>query len=153
MIKSLKYFPTEISPCHRLLSVKVSTAFEAALNKLSSRSLRKFKRFDLCVRNEYNFKVTSQKRYGVPDHRHIECLFSSHFQDNNKDYIKTSILTALDEGNPPVAGGFPIPKSSDAKIFSISLCYHEQQLYVITATEKGWVSYIWPRRIFLKDTT
>ena len=46
------------------------------------------------------------ERDGVPNHRCLDCLLSRLFRRRSKNISKLCV-TALYEGNPPVAGGFP----------------------------------------------
>ena len=72
--------------------------------------------------------VMSHECHGISDNRQFNCMFSSLlWLTNNKNNNKTQSLTllALCEGNPPVTGGFPSQRASNAEIFSISWCLHD----------------------------
>ena len=62
------------------------------------------------------------ERHGVSNHRRLDCLLSRLFRRTSK---KTSKLraTGLCGGNPPVTGGFPSQRASNAENVSI-WCRH-----------------------------
>ena len=60
------------------------------------------------------------ERYGVSNHRHLHCLLNRLFRRWSKNSSKLHV-TGLCERNPPVTGGFPSQRASDAENVSISL--------------------------------
>ena len=63
------------------------------------------------------------ERNGVSNHRHLDCLFSLLFRRPSKKTPKPRV-TGLYEGNPPVTGGFPSQRASDAENVSIWWRHH-----------------------------
>ena len=63
------------------------------------------------------------ERDGVSNHRCPNYLLSRLFQRRSKKTSKLRV-TGFCEGNPPMAGGFPLQKASNAKKISIWWCRH-----------------------------
>ena len=63
------------------------------------------------------------EHHGITNHRHLDCLLSHLFSHTSK---KTSKLrfTGLCEGNPPVTGGFPSQRPSNAENVSVWWLHH-----------------------------
>ena len=58
---------------------------------------------------------------GVSNHRRLDCLFNCLFRLTSKKTSKP-VLLAFCEGNPPVTGGFPSQRASNAETVSIWWC-------------------------------
>ena len=67
--------------------------------------------------------VTSHNLHGVSNHRPFVCLFSGLLRLTRKKNFKDALL-ALCEGNPPVTGGFPSERASNAESIFISWRHH-----------------------------
>ena len=62
--------------------------------------------------------ATSNDHHDVSNHRQFECLFYHLFRLTTKEHQSSSLhVMALCEGNPPVTGGFPSQRASNAKKF------------------------------------
>ena len=70
-------------------------------------------------------KWRHNERDGVSNHRRLDCLLSCLFRRRSKKISKLCV-TGLCEGNPPVTGGFPSQRSSNAKNVSICWRHHAQ---------------------------
>ena len=68
---------------------------------------------------------SSQRHYnecnGISNHRQPNCLLNPDFKRRSKKTSKLRVI-GLCEGNPPVTGGFPSQRASDAE--SISIWWH-----------------------------
>ena len=64
-------------------------------------------------------------RDGVLNHRRLDCLLNHLFRRRSKETSKLSV-TALCEGNSPVAGEFPTKGASNAENVSIWWRHHVQ---------------------------
>ena len=62
--------------------------------------------------------VMSHKHHSVSDHQPPECLLNSLFELTSKKHQSHTLL-ALCEGNPPVTGGFPSQRGSNARSISM----------------------------------
>ena len=60
---------------------------------------------------------------GISFHRHPDCLLSCLFRHRSKKTSKLHV-TGLGEGNPPVTGGFPSQRASNAENVFIWWCHH-----------------------------
>ena len=71
---------------------------------------------------------------GISNHRHLNCFLNCLFGRRSK---KTSNLgvTGLCEGNPPVTGGFPSQRASNAENVSIWWRHNENGLWDLMAAE------------------
>ena len=61
----------------------------------------------------------------VLNHRRLDCLLNRLFRRRTKNTWKLRI-TGLSEGNPPVTGGFPSQRASNAENVSIWWRHHDQ---------------------------
>ena len=59
----------------------------------------------------------------ISNRRRIDCLFNCLFRLTSNKTLKPALL-ALDAGNPPVTGGFPSQRASNAETVSIWWCHH-----------------------------
>ena len=66
--------------------------------------------------------MTSHDRHGVSNHQHVHCVFHLLLKHTSK---KTPKLCATSEGKPPVNGGFPLQRTSNAERISIWWRLHE----------------------------
>ena len=76
---------------------------------------------------------------GVSNHRRLGCLLSGLFKRRWKEAPKLRV-TGLCEGNPPVTGGFPSERVSNAANVFVRWRYHVLANYVyntLRATEEG----------------
>ena len=73
------------------------------------------------------------------NHRRLDCLLNSVFRRRSKKTSKLYI-TGLGEGNPPVTGGFPSQRSSNAENVSIWWRHHA---LVIPQQSRVWSLYAW----------
>ena len=62
--------------------------------------------------------LASNNRHGLLNYRSIECLSNSSFRLTTKKHQRSALLS-LYEGNPPVAGGFPAQRDSNAENVSV----------------------------------
>ena len=67
------------------------------------------------------------ERDGVSNHRRLDCLLNRLFGRRSKKTSKLRV-TGLCEGNPPVTGGFPSQRASNAENFSIWWRHHVESL-------------------------
>ena len=79
----------------------------------------------------YNSDVTWES-YGISNHQQLNCSSTACSVLHQRKH-QISVLLALCEGNPPVTGGFPSQRASDAEIISI-LCYHHGVITAILHT-------------------
>ena len=74
------------------------------------------------------FRWTLQCRHNerddVSNHRRLYCLFNRLFRHRSKKTSKLCV-TGLCEGNPPVTGGFPSQRASNAENVSIWWCHRD----------------------------
>ena len=63
------------------------------------------------------------ERDGISNHLHLECLFNRLFRCRSNKTSKLCV-TGLCEGNPPVTGGFPSQRASNAENVSIWWRHH-----------------------------
>ena len=77
-------------------------------------------------------KVLWKGKYGVSNHRRLECLLNRFFRRRTKKSSKLRI-TGLCEGNPPVTDGCPSQRASITK--NVSICWGHH----VIETD-GWVS-------------
>ena len=70
----------------------------------------------------------SHERHGFPDHRLFECLLNNSFRLTSEKHQLT--LLALCQGKPPVIGGFPSQRASDAEKVSITWRLHALFIFV-----------------------
>ena len=91
-------------------------------------------RISLCLPSEktpyhniswyHSITVTSYGHHGVSNHRRLRCLFN-HLSRGTWKKTSKLCVTGLCEGTPPVNGGFPAQRASDAENVSIWWCHHE----------------------------
>ena len=74
--------------------------------------------------NSTTLQWRHNERDGVPNHRYLECLLKRLFRRRSKKTSKLRV-TGLCEGNPPVTGGFPSQRASNAENVSIWWRHHE----------------------------
>ena len=75
--------------------------------------------------------ITSQwrlnERHCVSNHRRLGCLLNRLFRRTSKKTSKLCVA-GLCEGNPPVTGGFPSQRASNAENVSIWWCHHKKNV-------------------------
>ena len=81
-----------------------------------------------------------QGSYYVSNRRPLKCFFSVMFWVTSKKHQRSALL-ALCEGNPPVTGGFPSQRASNAESVSILWRHHAtvgwcRQLKIILVGDK-----------------
>ena len=62
--------------------------------------------------------LASNNHHGLLNYRSIECLCNSLFRLTTKKHQRSALLS-LYKGNPPVAGGFPAQRDSNAENVSV----------------------------------
>ena len=67
-----------------------------------------------CVAAILAITVRHNERDGVSNHRRLDCLFNHLFRRRSKKISKPRV-PGLCEGNPPVTGGFPSQRASNAE--------------------------------------
>ena len=70
------------------------------------------------------------ERYGVSNHRRLDCLLSRLFRRRSKKKSKLRV-SGLCEGNSPVTGEFPTQRASNAENVSIWWRHHEHSRAII----------------------
>ena len=73
--------------------------------------------------NTFSLQWHHNERDGVSDHRCLDCLLGRLFRRRSKKTAKVRI-TGLCKGNPPVTGGFPSQRASNAANVSIWWRHH-----------------------------
>ena len=73
---------------------------------------------------QHNITVTSYGHNGVSDHHPLECLRNRLFRRRSKKTSKLRV-TGLCEGNPPVIGGYPSQRASNAESISTWWRHHD----------------------------
>ena len=76
------------------------------------------------------------ERDGVSNHQRLDCLLSYLFRKH-----QSSALLALCEGNPPVTGGFPTQRASNAENVSIWWRHHELGFIFYLLPQVAWEQY------------
>ena len=71
------------------------------------------------------------ERRGVSNHRHLDCLFSRLSRLRSKKASQLRV-TGLCEGNPPVTGGFPSQRTSNAENVSIWWRHHAADEFLVS---------------------
>ena len=71
-------------------------------------------------------RTTSHKHWGILNHQQFDCLSNSLHYSGWWQHHQKSTLLALCEGKPPVTGGFPSQRASNAESVSMS-CHHHVQ--------------------------
>ena len=74
--------------------------------------------------NSTTLQWRHNERDGVPNHRYLECLLKRLFRRRSKKTSKLRV-TGLCQGNPPVTGGFPSQRASNAENVSFWWRHHE----------------------------
>ena len=64
----------------------------------------------------------------VSNHQLLDCLLNCLLRRRAKKTLKLRV-TGLCEGNPPVTGGFPSQRASNAENVSIWWCHHDNKLF------------------------
>ena len=83
--------------------------------------------------NQFTFEWHLYERNGFSNHRRIDCLLNRLFRRRSKKTSKLCV-TGLCEGNPPVTGGFPSQRASNAAMSpSDDVIWH----YV-----KDWITFV-----------
>ena len=78
------------------------------------------------------FTVNSHELYVISNDQQFGCLFNSLFRVTTKETSKLGI-TGPCQRNPPVTGGFPSQRASNAERFSMSWCNHVHWCMYCTA--------------------
>ena len=85
-----------------------------------------------------NITAMSNDRHGVSNCWSIECLFNRFFfQTSNKVTSKVCAVTGPLWGNPPVTGGFPSQRASNAEMFSFDEVIMEIRICSFTAVQRN----------------
>ena len=74
----------------------------------------------------------------VSNHQHCECLLNPLFRPRSKKTVKLHI-TGLCEGNPPVTGGFPSQRASNAENVFIWWHHHVMTNSILQFLGVNWV--------------
>ena len=84
----------------------------------------------------------------TPVHWPHDCLFKTMFRQTSKQHQSPALL-ALCEGNPPVTGGFPSQRASNAESISISWSHFNQEWSPIRIPPHDWLQMICVRPVAL----
>ena len=92
--------------------------------------------------NCYVLQWRHNERDGVSNHRHLDGSPNRLFRRKSKTTSKLRV-TGLCEGNPPVTGGFPSQKASNAENVYILWCYHVCAIFNTTKHLIDTVVIMW----------
>ena len=84
--------------------------------------------FGFCYVIRFSWHWCHIERDCVSNHRRLVCLRNHLFRHRSNKTLKFRV-TGLSEGNPPITGGFPSQKASNAENGSIWWCYHAAMLF------------------------
>ena len=82
------------------------------------------------------------ERDGDSNHRGLHCLLNRLFRHKSKETSKLRV-TGLCEGKPPLTGGFPSQRASDAENVSIWWCHHGKEDRMLDYIGIGHIMYFW----------
>ena len=77
----------------------------------------------------------------VSNHRRLDCLLKRLFRSRSEKTSKLSV-TGLCGGDPPVTGGFPSPRASNAENVSIWWRHHAAHLCISSTLSAQTTSYV-----------